>query len=349
MGIPLNRNLWIDALRAFLALGVVHSHSLLYFEEDVMGFHNAIVECFAVFRVPSFFFIAGYVLCFQLSRVFNRKKDAIPLISKRFRQLIIPSVIFTLVPSVYVGIEFFSKFNTAHYFLPALFLIILCFCLLYALIFKFSRLSQCIILLAYALATTLIMRYLTYRPIEGYFHWRQALHGNLFFILGVVTSQYSRILLPILKKPIVTVSLGILYALTYSFLVLYLPESPYGGVEVLFRRIMCPILGIYFVFSLFYSISRFFKPNNFLGKLSFFLGQRSLPLYVLQDASFLIIYYFIDTDAVSYPQIVSLFAFVITAVLIVIIHEIICRFKVVNKYVFGRKEPLMSFKQIFLK
>lgn len=345
MAIPSNRNLWIDALRAFLAIGVIHSHIVARCSQGAWEAHNMAVDFMKIFRVPTFFFISGYIIYFQIiKRLSSGEINFKSLVSKKFRQLIVPSVIFTLIPSVIIGFEILSHLNTAHYFLPSLFFITASFCGIYACINRLSKPKQCVILLCYGLLTTVIMSLTTHLPVQGYLHWRQTLHGNIFFILGIVTGAYSRQLLPLLKKPVTVVTLGAVYTLSYLILTSYLYDSSIGTA---LHRVVCPIIGIYFVFSLFCAISGVFKPDNFIGKLSFFIGQRTLPLYLVHDLTFTTVLFFLDINTFDSPQIMVFVVLLLSVLLILLFHEIICKFGLVNRYVFGRKARLAGFSQTF--
>lgn len=341
---PPARDLWIDALRAFLAIGVLHSHLMLHFPIDDVPFHRNIIDFLCVFRVPTFFFISGYILFLQIERY-----NGVPvsqIISKKFRQLLIPSIIFTLVPSFAEGFDLLTDLNTAHYFLPALFLIIVLFCALYFAIADFNKNTKCAILIFYALLTTVLMALFSHSPVKGYFHWRQALHGNIFFIIGVLCAMYKSKTALYAKKIYTPVILGTVYSVLYLILNNYLPGSKFDYLSTVLYRLICPIVGLLFISSVFACLSKYFTPSNFLGKLSFYIGQRTLSLYILQEIAFSCVFYLIEVNELHFPQIAAVFILILTSLFVLIFHDLICRSAIINKYVFGRKKPLPEFKDL---
>lgn len=311
--------------------------------------HWSVIDFLSVFRVPCFYFIAGYVLYLQLGRYAFSKKTLGTVIYQKFRQLIIPSVIFTFLPSFDFAIETLSVFNTGHYFLPALFIIILFFCIIYYITNIYRGRAVFAIFLLYGLGTTFLLSLFTHTPVENYFHWRHVLFGNLFFILGVISAAYNNVMLRLLAKPVIPVVLGVSYTLLYILMNNYLPGSRLSYMVVPIKRVVCPVLGIYFVVGLFVMCSKFFRSDNILGKLSYYIGQRTLPLYVIQNLIFFLVFQFIDTSALDSPQLFAVFTFVLSLLLALLFHEIICKVPLINCYVFGRKAPLTGFKTLFIE
>lgn len=286
------------------------------------------------FCVPAFYFIAGYFLHFETFKLrLHSREEYGPLITKKIRRYLIPSIFFTLVPFFYTGLMELCHLRTAHYFIPSLILIIIAYCGLDALINKFKDSTKTAILIAYCTFTTLLMLAIHNIPVYGYLHWRQALHENLFFIIGVVVAINRNYIEQKCKKFGTLILLWIIYIITYICLY-HLPTPLQGYTYKAFYQVISPIAGIFAIYAFFTYISESFTRHTRLGRLAFYLGNRSLPLYIMQDLIFFIFLYFIDTSKVPHPEIAALLIFILTAFLVCVLYDLLCLIPFIRCHLF---------------
>ncbi len=82
-----NRILWLDNLKAFLILVVVLSHSIIFTENDSES--NVLLRFIVSFQMPLFMFVSGFVS--------YKHSPSLSVISRRFKQCVIPFFIWSLI------------------------------------------------------------------------------------------------------------------------------------------------------------------------------------------------------------------------------------------------------------
>lgn len=337
--IPENRKLNLDAFRGLMALAVVHCHTIIKFNPEDVSIHCHLMDSYVYFVVPAFYFISGYFIyqefCRLKSSVTDRRLgDYKELLIKKFCRYIVPSIVFTLIPFFSLGIDLLCHLNTAHYFIPALFLIILFYCLLDRLIYNLSKRQQSVILITYALSTTILMYLIHDIPVFGYFHWRQALHENLFFILGVVAAINIEYFDRKCKSAITLLTLTIMYAACYALMFHFDNVIPHS-VFKLIQRVIAPIAGTLTFYCFFTYISHYITAGTAVGRMAYYLGNRSLPLYIMEDLVFLPVFYFIDVNTTLHAELYALLAFILTTCGICILYDTLTGIPFLKRTVFG--------------
>lgn len=346
-----NRDTVFDALKVFLALGVLFAHCVAHFGPESVVALKKPIHYSAVFRVPAFYFISGFLLCNQLLKLYRKPvnyfKETVNIVSRKLHQLIIPAVLFSLLPSFSEGIDAILGFHTLFYFLPSLFTMILLYCLISLFIKEHSIKLQTLILGSYALLTTFLAYFIDGLP--NYFtplHWDTTLIGNIFFILGVLTAMHSKRLFPLIKKWWFFIFTFVLY--TWLFTCIY----KYGNVTeskiaFLLQEIIAPCFGIYAILSLFMIIFKYIEHIPIIKRISLYLSQRSLAMYVMQNFVFFILFTWIDVSQFSNGAYVSLWMAPLTVFGVLLIHDVVILIPGINKYLFGRNKPLISLWQVF--
>lgn len=346
-----NRNIVFDALKVFLALGVLFAHCVAHFgPESVVALKKPILYS-AVFRVPAFYFISGCILSNQLFKLYRKPvnyfKETFNIISRKLHQLIIPAVLFSLLPSFSEGIEAILGFHTFFYFLPSLFTMILLYCMISLFIKDHSIKLKTFILGSYALLTTLLAYYIDGLP--NYFtplHWDTTLIGNIFFILGVLTTMHSKRSFPLIKKWWFFIFTFALYTWLFTCIDKY-GDIKESKITFLLQEIIAPCVGIYAILSLFLIIFKYIDHIPIIKRVALYLSQRSLAMYVMQNFVFFILFTLIDISQFSNGAYVSLWMAPLTVFGVLLIHDVIILIPGINKYLFGRNKRLLSLRQVF--
>ncbi len=343
--IPSGRDLSLDALKAFLALGVIYIHTLIRFPEDSLHAHGPIINSLIIADVPAFYFVAGMLFYPLLERIDSLRSAGV-IIGRRFRQLIVPALILTLIPSFSEGVELLLHFNTRFYFLVALFDIIVVTSLLSIIIHKLSRPGKAASLILFASATTILLTLYHDIPLYGYFHWRQALHGNLFFVFGILAGMFPEHLASRLQSHTAIIASAIIFIIGY-YIALESPETMPVRVVKLACRIVAPICGIIFLYGIFRILAPFFSLDSLPGKTAYYLSARSLPLYIMQELTFLILFSAFDPADTIHADGIGIVVFLMAVVMTLAMHDIVCLNRHVESLCFGRRRPLLMARQIF--
>lgn len=351
--VPAKRDLSLDALKAFLALGVIYMHTLIRFPEDSWPIHRPIFNALIIFVVPTFYFVSG-LLFYPLIERINSFKTAGAIIGKRFSELLVPAIIFSLVPSFSRGIDLLIQFKTDFYFLDALFDIIVIMSMLSIAIFELTRRAKAFALIIFGLTTTVLLTLFHDSSMPGYFHWRQALHGNLFFIFGLLVGMFPRRIGAVLCSVTIMLPSFVLFLLCY-YVVFEVPETISLQVSKIALRIAGPVAGIICIYGLFCRLSSHFSPNSLHGKTAYYLSTRSLPLYAMQDVVFALVFTIIDTSRIVEANVAGFVVFLLCVFLTLALHDLLCLNPLVEKIIFGRRKALLkpwdllSIKPVFPK
>lgn len=332
MIIPASRLLWLDALRAFLALGVAFHHVNLE-SEDMVSWANGLL---VTTRVPCFYFLAGYFVGCSLSDV--NLRTALSHITRRFRQLIVPAIIFLLLVD-------FSKIHALklfsfqeNFFLNSLFwsstLVIMS-----VLVCRLAHMYRWRIYILLLLAATACLLLFEFSHLNiPYFDLNCTLHSIIFVVGGYWIGSYKYIPSVLTSPTLILFAGGIYLTCEMSDISMYMPETIYKVCH----RIILPYIGIYAIFGGFFQMRKWFRSDTVQGKIAFYLGQRSLPLYV-------IIWVCVSTFDIasmvsqSLPQgLRSVIIFLCATALSLLLHDVMCCFPWVSRLVFGRKHSVRS-------
>lgn len=325
------RLLWVDVLKAFLALNVAlyHSGNGLIVGESRVWYDISLA--FNPMVVPCFYFISGYFLGYSLSRI--QLGHELKLIYARFRQLIIPGFIFIAMIDADV-IRNWYYFNLGgNYFLLSLFLSSAVVILCNSIVGKYEKFKLPLI---WVLAICgLIALGLWSKNQWPYLSFNCTMHSMVF-----VASGYT---LALSYKPLVKKCLnrgGVIVALLLYLSVNYMAR--YGFIDIpdrtwrVINHIIIPFIGIYGVCGCFYISGDKMSYHNKVIRLLSYIGQRSLGLYVL----LVVVQHYFDFSILipsnDYTFINNSILFVAETAVAVITYDILIMTPFVRYFVFGK-------------
>ena len=367
-----NRNFAIDALRVFLALGVLHAHTVAHYGREAVVAHWRVINFFAIFRVPAFYFIAGFILACQIARMgvsLSKSrhcekisaKDSVnslcrntnghkTILIRKLRQLVVPAVFFTLFPFISRGYDLLLGLKTDFYFLPTLFFMILLYCGIDFAVKKFTSARRgifCILLGIYAIATTAFFYTSEPKDLAGALHYDAFLEGNIFFIAGTVSGIYRDKIIPVVKNIIFVIASCVIYMGCYALFVddpLALPKD-----KIFELNTLTSMVGVIAIFSFFIGFMNILTRSAFVRRISLYLSQRSLPMYVLQNVIIMIVFTCIDISYLENPGWHAVFTFLAVLIGVLLTHDLLTLIPGVSRYVFGRDKKILPFCDIFRK
>lgn len=292
------------------------------------------------FMVPCFHFLAGLlsirVLETYSGRYLVRRTRLL------FNRLVVPSVFFLLFAVPFH--EFVEAVSSGcvrgNYFLVALFEISVFNTALLCVVNKYrNSVSPETVLILSAVLTTVIIS-LFHDKCFDYLHWKQSTFGNMFFVGGMICGMHKPSFFKLLSRKYYILIAGVLLVACYA--VADMSYAPYFVRRAVFK-IITPFVAIYLIFALFHSIRHVFMRDAYAGKISLYLGQRTLATYTIS-------WVLIPVLAAVRPQFIIMdddsyfwFAFLIAYIGSLIIHDMLCQLPYVEKYIFGRHKPLRSF------
>lgn len=331
MIIPASRYLWFDALRTFLAFGVAFNHVNLESKNLLVDFNNLLIPA----RVPCFYFIAGYFLGKALTDIDSRK--AFSQIFVRFRRLIVPAVIFLLLVDFSKIYALLNLTFHENFFLHSLFWSTTLVTLvgLGCKIAGIYRYQSSVLLLISVTSMVLLWRYshLNITVLD----FNCTLHSIIFVSAGYCIGNRCLKIPALLKSPwLIGLAILLYFAIVMSDILAYIPEM----VAKATYRVILPFLGIYGIAGIFYHLRNYIKHDNLLGHISYYLGQRSLALYVLIWVS--IRWFDLHSWIPAYlpPAIQSVVLFIFAITISLLIHDLLCLIPGVEELIFGRKKKL---------
>lgn len=333
MIIPASRILWLDALRAFLALGVAFHH-VNPDAEDAVSWVNCLL---VTVRVPCFYFLTGYFLGLSLRSVNGH--TALSQIIRRFRQLIVPASFFLLLVdfSKIHALKVFSFqenfFLNSLFWSSALVIVIVLLCGMSGV----YRWRMYILMLLAIVASYLLFR-ISHLNIP-YFDLNCTLHSIIFVVGGYWVGTYRKIP-EMLKSPVLIIlAAGIYLTSTIMDMSLYMSEPLYKA----YHRIILPYIGIYAIFGGFFMMRQWFRHDSLQGQIAYYLGQRSLPLYVIV---WVVMTLLVDVGSIlpqSLPQEMrSVLIFICYTSLSLLMHDLMCCIPGFGTIIFGRRNNVIS-------
>lgn len=333
LSIPASRTLWYDALRAFLALGVAYHHTVPV-SENALGYLN---DMLVVARVPCFYFLAGRFLGKALVNVDSR--IAFAQIAMRFRRLIIPAVLFLLLVDLskihaLMFLSFHENFFLSSLFWSTTLVTLIVYLCKTAGIYRYRG-----VVLGLLTAASIIMLWLYSHLNIPLFDFNCTLHSIMFVSAGYcVGNGYIRI--PRFMRSKLSIAAAIII---YVAIVLFNPMAYFSeSLQKAMHRIILPFIGIYGIFGMFYIMRKWISHDNVWGQIAYYIGQRSLPLYVLIWVSIS----WIDFHALMPPMTPevcqSVIVFILATAASLFLHDMLCLIPGVEGMVFGRKRKLQN-------
>lgn len=287
-----NRLRYIDATRGFAIFLVVLGHVLNigmnnYDENHFL--HRLIYS----FHMPLFFFLSGFVSYKPLEKwsfLFF-----IDYIKRKSVQLLLPTYLFFVTATVINSGDVLSCFyNTGvnkYWFGQALFQMLVVYGIISALCNRFSS-RLFIPLLFMACLTRCLCFFVDHEPIfYRVFVLRETFMNMYFFIFGLLVSKYKNIFAWIFCNERVR---GIaIFTFIVCMIYIYQPYA-YGLLVKLSDQFLLRVSGVIFVFSLFIKTGQYWNGNQFIARLSNFIGKRTFDIYLIH-------YFFIPDLSFVFP------------------------------------------------
>lgn len=278
-----NRIEYIDALRGITMILVVYHHITFWSLDNVNMAYN---EIFVRFRMPTFFFISGW-LFYKVDRIWN-KDTVCSILRKKFMVQIIPFLFFMLLfMYLFNGPEYKTSFESkyGYWFTLSLFEFFAIYIGIEALLNKQQKNKNELVVLLIMLVLSFIAYYyeqVRYDVDMGI--WRKLLtllsfskaKYIFFFWLGTyVKKNFNTFIRYTDNQYLIAVCIGVFFI---SFITRNYSTSIYF---TFLSRLFTGISGIIIVFTFFRKNKVHFSKDNRVGRVLQYVGQRTLDIYLL--------------------------------------------------------------------
>lgn len=278
-----NRVEYIDALRGMTMILVVYSHVALWCFDNLNMAYN---DVFMKFRMPTFFFISGWVF-FKVDRIWN-KETIQSILKKKFMVQIIPFIFFMLLYMyLFNGPEYKTSFENKYgfWFTYILFQYFAIYIGVEALLNrnKSNKIELGIMLFMLSLSV-LAFYYEQVRYTENMGIWRpiltvlsfSKLKYIIFFWLGTfVKKNFSTFIRLTDNQYVIALCLAVFLALLIH------PFTITNNLLVFISFLLSGVTGIVLLFTFFRKNETQFLRNKRIGFALQYIGQRTLDIYLL--------------------------------------------------------------------
>lgn len=267
---------YIDAMRGFSMFLVVLGHVASL----SMGVDDALTHFFTSFRMPLFFFISGFIGFKPVS------KWVLPFFVERcklkFFVQIIPALIFCtiyLLAYKYNIYDFITNSYNGYWFtfcLLEMFLVYFCLSVIAA------KVNENILVPSLITISILGIMYIIQFRRSGFFIGMFNVDNFAkyfqFFVTGLIFSKYKDCVKNLISRDSVKTFLISAFVLSFLFV-----EFEYlsGFIYKIFHDIILRYLGLFAVYSIFYSAKDVFDTEYKIVKVLKFVGRRTLDVYLL--------------------------------------------------------------------
>lgn len=279
-----NRIEYIDALRGFTMIFVIYYHIACYcLGNGDMGFNDVIEK----FRMPTFFFISGWV--FYKPRIWNFETVK-SVLKKKFMVQIIPFLFFMLLYLYvfdFMDVSSFGSDKKGYWFTYVLFEY---FVLYSTFEFVLNRKNtatgelrvMCAVFILSVIAFYYAMTYTRYalqlgnwKTVLGLFSFVKIRHF-IFFWFGSFVRRHFATFVKLTNNQYVMAFIVVLYFAMTLNPVIYSTS----GIEYI-AYLLTGCTGIVVIFSFFRYHATLFTRNNLLGSVLQYIGRRTLDIYLL--------------------------------------------------------------------
>lgn len=289
-----DRKLWIDSLRGLAMLMVVYGHS-------VQGWTPYFVVTSPI-KMPLFFVITAFL--------FNTRQGNSKLFYKNiFFRLFIPWMLLGLFPYTHPLQRFLDLISGEKlWFMP---------CIIWGQIiwFYINKLSHSDVQVCIAgLLCSVVGGVLAYYEILCYSMFNTACVIQVFFVLGHILRKYEGVIFRHERLRLIFFSTGYVALCICSFLffrneIIDVHKSYYFNIPFCFTIIVFGLSALFFLFRVY----------NYSPKWLVFVGQNTLPIYLLHSHVITItkrIFVFLDYDSSQLPIYFSGLIFLLVSVLV---------------------------------
>lgn len=286
---PSKRIAYIDALRGLAMFLVVFQHVYTFSTTSIKISDSILSEIIRTVFLHLFFFVSGYLA--YKSVPINKY---IGKIKTKFIQLIIPTVIFSLVYSLLcynIISNVIHKGWATYWFTVALFTMFLIYVLIDLImhIFKINsneKLSSiiyvvfAIILIVLGVKVPYLCPSLEIKAALGYFPC---------FIFGILAKKHNVTYEKIISNNIINGIVVILYIVALIIIfnkdvsesLFLLSDSFAYKLFIVFCNLNVSYFGLFVIVSFFYRMNSYFEKSGMISKTICFFGQRTLEIYMI--------------------------------------------------------------------
>lgn len=279
-----NRLTYIDAIRGFLIFLVVFSHVTL-FGLHIGPYNNTLTSIMLSSFLELFFFISGY-FAYQPPQKLS-VSDFFKLIRKKAVQLVIPTVFFFCLYSLFIGsnpvYNFLDKGFDYYWFTWVLFEMFVVYYLLEFVLRSIKSNKRLIDVFLLFLSIVGLIILVFYRDDSKL--WLGLCMAKLFkffqfFVLGILAKKYNEKFLIIIDSQRIRTIVLIVYIISLAVSCWSDLGQTFIG-KLIFRDILLSYSGLYCIFMFFFNKSVFFNSGNSISKVMQFMGRRTLDIYML--------------------------------------------------------------------
>ncbi len=275
---------FIDAMRGFTMILVVLCHVAgfcLGIENDIPSIHPFLYE----FRMPTFFFISGFVL-YKADQIWSAK-NVLLFLKKKFPVQIITTIIFFSTFLYVNGISLtegvFNESKHGYWFTYTLFLYFVAYTIsqyFFQLLNLSGRIKDILTislgLVFYLLFSVDSIFYAL--PINSQFKDFLSMHHwgyYLFFTIGTLFKKHFTTIQYLLdEKPVILTSLIVFFILN-----IFRPRMMSSHINIF--NLLTAISGIVLLFSFFRKHETIFSKEKMIGKSLQLIGRKTLDIYLL--------------------------------------------------------------------
>lgn len=259
---------FIDCLRGFTMILVVYHHLIGLCYEGEKGFMS---DFFALFRMPMFFWISGFLAYSTLTTDILKKK-----LKNRFLGQLIPTIVIIALYDTWFGNYTYSGYinyaKDGYWFTFVMFMLFA----IYAIIkysmdnLKIRKNIQAIVLVVTAICAFIVNK-IYFNSTD--FLWillslRHVTYFACFFVFGVLSKMYYDWFDKSVNNKWVVTFIVLLYVLLYN-ISLKIPIAIFG------------FLGIVLIYRFFYFYKETFNTSTKVGTAFSYIGKNTLPIYFI--------------------------------------------------------------------
>lgn len=277
---------YIDALRGFTMFLVVYWH-IMALSFGIKADESVIGAFFLTFRMPTFFFLSGY-LGFKAVESFSFSKWKELALKKTFVQLVPTAIFFSLFQIVNNSspLIFFKNGLTGYWFTLVLFELFITYYTVNLVVNRLGggKITIAVIFSLIALAGNIIALWINTRQtmprisvvltLNNFFYYFQ------FFVLGLFVKAFPQLKRLISDSRFFCITTTIFIAL---FIIQYkwITHDYNRYAYYLINSIFLKYAGLFMFYSMFSLFEDFFYRNGIVSRTMQFAGSRTLDIYLL--------------------------------------------------------------------
>ena len=293
---PTKRIEHIDALRGFTMILVVFAHVELFGFFDNSG-TTIISRIFSTFRMPTFFFISGYIAYKQQKWDFTLWAK---MILKKTQIQVFPTLFFGLIYTYLISNTTFVIFlkheaKLGYWFtlvLLEMYIILYTTNLIAEMFAKNNLTTKKRLTVIFLIGISILLYYLktpflkhqSLQIVGDYFCFHKLFLYFMYFALGHIAAIHKDLFMKLLDNQYLCAIIIIIYSITLYIFITIDDANMNKGWERIYRAFQGPILGttgLLILYNFFRKYQKLFAENSFIGKGLQTIGKRTLDIYLL--------------------------------------------------------------------